>query len=177
MDHDNPDCEHEIDLTALEQRLAAWRPAAAALDRDRMLFDAGRAAAEADSHARAWRRATAALALAVIGLVGLLAQERSLLERARSERRALGKLLAVQTGTPAPAPAMTTPSVVSAEVEPLAPTSYFALTSRLTKAAPDTSAPDAALEPEPHRPVNVRSGTLSNPGALQLRDFPRSRDL
>ena len=33
------------DLSALERRLAAWRPAAGALDRDRMLYDAGRAAA------------------------------------------------------------------------------------------------------------------------------------
>ena len=33
------------DLTALERRLSAWRPAAGALDRDRMLYDAGRAAA------------------------------------------------------------------------------------------------------------------------------------
>ena len=47
------------DLTALERRLAAWRPAAGALDRDRMLYDAGRAAAAGPSLAAGDRRAPA----------------------------------------------------------------------------------------------------------------------
>ena len=47
MDIDKPRPDLENDLTAVERRLAAWRPAAA-LDRDRMLFHAGRAAAQAE---------------------------------------------------------------------------------------------------------------------------------
>ena len=44
MDIDNHGLED--DLKALEHRLTAWRPTAGALDRDRMLYNAGQAAAQ-----------------------------------------------------------------------------------------------------------------------------------
>ena len=77
MDIEHPELEHEFDLSELERRLAAWRPAAGALDRDRMLYEAGRAAARADGRVQSWRLATAALVLLAVGLGGLLVHERS----------------------------------------------------------------------------------------------------
>ena len=65
------------DLTDLERRLAALRPASGGLDRDRMLFDAGRASARAEGRARAWALSAAASALVAVGLGVGLARERS----------------------------------------------------------------------------------------------------
>src|SRR5262249_5023003 len=104
MEANNPD--HEIvdpELSALEQRLAAWRPASGALDRDQMLYDAGRAAAHAENRLQSWRLATAALLVISIGLGGLSVYQRSLrlldrdlLAQEQSPRHAL------QTALPAP---------------------------------------------------------------------------
>ena len=63
MDFDKPNADHEKDLIALERRLAAWRPAGGALNRDRMLFDAGRATERAEGRLWCWRMATAVLVL------------------------------------------------------------------------------------------------------------------
>jgi hypothetical protein len=165
-------------LTALEHRLAAWRPTAGALDRDRMLYDAGRAAARVAGHVRTWRLATAALALVAIGLSGLLAHqwsllthERALLAQERSRRHAQETVLAAGAGalgpsSPAPPPVAETPAT-----EPLGPTSYFALTSRLARAVRDPSAPDIEIEPEPHRPARHPAETLQYPVPLRPQDF------
>jgi hypothetical protein len=183
MDIDKPNREIDHDLTAMEQRLAAWRPSPGALDRDRMLYDAGRAAAMAESRIRAWRLATAALALISLGLGGLLAHERSLLAREqallaleRSQRPALESALAARTGTterasPAPAPRDSLPA------EPLAPTSYFVLTSRFARSAGDLSSLDVESEPDTHRPVTRPSETLPAPGPLRPGDVRRVLDL
>jgi hypothetical protein len=56
------------DLTDLEHRLRGWRPAAATLDRDRMLFEAGRAAAHPAGLAQAWITATSFLTLLAVAL-------------------------------------------------------------------------------------------------------------
>ena len=77
MDSEHPEIEREFDLTEVERRLAAWRPATGALNRDRLLYDAGRAAARADGQSGSWRPATVALALVAALLGGLLANERS----------------------------------------------------------------------------------------------------
>jgi hypothetical protein len=67
-------------LNALERRLANWQPASAAglIDRDRLLFNAGRAAAAAQ--AQSWGRlgwfTSACLALLAVTLGGLVARER-----------------------------------------------------------------------------------------------------
>ena len=65
--------DHENDLTDLERRLAAWRPAPGSLDRDRMLFEAGRAGVQIVDRTRFWRLATAASTLVAVTLGGLLA--------------------------------------------------------------------------------------------------------
>lgn len=77
MDIEHPEIERELEMTDVERRLAAWRPATSSLDRDRMLYDAGRAAARADGLSGSWRLATAAVALVAALLGGLLANERS----------------------------------------------------------------------------------------------------
>ncbi len=81
METDIPGREPE--LTALERRLADWRPTAGALDRDRMLYNAGRAAAGV----RPLRLAAAALLLVSLGLGDLAVQQRSLLGRERAVLR------------------------------------------------------------------------------------------
>lgn len=70
--------EHEPfgldDLTALERRLRGWRPDGRGLDRDRMLFEAGRAASGRDGRARLARLAwpvVAAVAACFAVAVGL----------------------------------------------------------------------------------------------------------
>jgi hypothetical protein len=184
-ENDNPVRDHEIehDLKALEHRLVAWRPLAGTLDRDRMLYDAGRAAA-ADGHVRSWRLATAAWLLVTVGLGGLLVHQWSLLERERSllaqeqsPRMALETTLAARTGplqqsAPAPSPTSAAPAI-----EPLAPTSYFALTSRLARGDRNLSSPDLEREPGPHRPTVGPSEAIPHPGPLQPRDLQRVLDL
>ncbi len=90
MDIEHPDHDPEIDLSAVERRLAAWRPAAGGLDRDRMLYEAGRNAARADGRVQSWRLATAALVLMAVGLGGMLARE-------RSQRRGIGIIAFART--------------------------------------------------------------------------------
>jgi hypothetical protein len=182
----NRERDHEIahDLTVLEHRLAAWQPAGRALDRDRMLYDAGRAAAEAESSLRSWRLATAALVLVVIGLGGLLvyersllAQERFLLARERSQRSALETALAARTSASEPLPPAPPPRVETSEIEPLPPTSYFALASRLARSAGDLSSLDVESDPELHRPALDPSATDLYPVRLWPRDLRCSEGL
>jgi hypothetical protein len=169
-DHSQGDREHQIDLTELEHRLAAWRPAAGALDRDRMLYDAGRAAALAGVQARSWRLATAALALLTIGLGGLLARE-------QSQRRVLETALAARAGTLEPAPAISSPARETPAIEPLEPSSYFVLTARLTQGAQDLSAPDVEIGPEPRRRGSRPPEAAPQTGTLRPGDVERVLDL
>jgi hypothetical protein len=140
--------ENEDHLRALELRMAGWRPAAGALDRDRMLYDAGRSRATADTRIQAWRLATAALLCLSIGLSGLLghqasklARERILLAHEQAQRRQVEQSVTiVASGVPAE------PSrqpVESAPAEPFAPASYFVLTSQLVSSGPGASWPEA----------------------------------
>jgi hypothetical protein len=163
MDIDKPHLDHENDLTDLERRLSAWQPATGGLDRDRMLFDAGRAAARAEGRSRYWRLATVALVLVTVTLGELLVHERSqrlALEMARPVRRGPAELSPpslLLTQTPA--------------VEPLAPNSYFVLTAQLV--ASDLEVPGPAgngVKPKKADPVPL---TLP----LRPRDFNRVLDL
>ena len=79
----------EGDLSALERRLGNWRPAAGVVDRDRMLFEAGRAAARNESWGRFGGLSSAFLALVALGLGGLLVRE-------QGNRRALEATVAAQ---------------------------------------------------------------------------------
>jgi hypothetical protein len=99
MDAQIPD-----DLNDLAQRLAAWRPAQAGLDADRMLFDAGRAAARPGKAAIVWPVAAGCLSLlAAVLAIGLIHEhEENLALVRRLEARPAPTL-------PAPTPAQTDP--------------------------------------------------------------------
>jgi hypothetical protein len=169
MECEKHDPDRENDLTALERRLAAWRPAAGAVDRDRMLFDAGRAAARAEDRVRVWRLATAASIIVIATLGGLLAHE-------RSQRPALEPSAAVRTSPPDPWPS-TLKSARSVTIESSGPNSYQVLTSRLVSGARDLSSFDVELEPEPARPPTTSSKPTPHAEPLRPRDLQRVLDL
>jgi hypothetical protein len=166
MDFDKSEPDRENDLTALERRLAAWRPATGAVDRDRMLYDAGWAAARAEHRAHIWRLATAASFVVIVTLGGLLAHE-------RSQRRALAMSVAARRGPArplAPIPLITqTPAL-----EPLAPSSYFVLTAQL--AASDQEVPALAARNQV-KPTKPDPPPFPDPPPLRTRDFHRILDL
>jgi hypothetical protein len=174
METDIPDREPE--LTALERRLAGWKPSATALDRDRMLYDAGRAAAGA----RPWRLATAALLLVSLGLGGLSVQQRALLgrERAllaheRARRLELETVLAGRIEVSRPSsPVVDVPPIGSST-----PGSYLALTARLADGVADVPWPGGAAEPAPQRPVPGPAGEEWHPSPLRPQDIRRILEL
>ncbi len=173
MDIEHPDRDPEIDLSAVERRLAAWRPAAGGLDRDRMLYEAGRTAARVDGRVQSWRLATAALILVAVGLGGMLARE-------RSQRLALESSLSLASRINPSHPVEEIASPASREIptiEPFAPDSYFALTSRFARGVPDLPSPDADFEPEPHRPATGPLELLPQRRPLQPGDLQRVLDL
>jgi hypothetical protein len=167
MEMEHPDHDPEIDLSAVERRLAAWRPSAGSLDRDRMLYNAGRAAANADGRVQTWRLATAALALLAVGMGGLMLHE-------RSQRRAMEVALGARSR---PSQSASTMPLLSATptIEPFAPSSYFVLTSRLSRSNPDMLSPDVEFESRP--PSIGPLEPLPQRRPLQLRDLQRVLDL
>ena len=140
----------DLNPAELGRRLSRLRPAAAGLDRDRMLYEAGRAAARADLRGRAWLASTAALALACAALGGLLARE-------RGHRLDLERALAA-TRAAAPEPRRFDPPPFLA-ARP-APDSYLALTRRALADGLDEPPPREAprLGPTiaPTQPLRVR---------------------
>ncbi len=116
------------ELTAFEQRLAAWKPAHEFLDHDRMLFEAGRASAQ--SAARSWRTATFGLALAVAALALSTTYQH---HRHAAQTHALeAELVALQTRVPVdPSPGEeSAPPAHSLQIV-VERDSYFDLTRRL----------------------------------------------
>jgi hypothetical protein len=170
MDIEHPEIEREFDLSDVERRLAAWRPAVGGLDRDRMRYEAGRAAARADGRVQSWRLATAALALFAVGLGGLLMRE-------RSQRQALETSIAIAARINPAQPAVEIALPASREIPTIEPSSYFALTSRLSRGNPDISSLDVDFEPKPHRPATGPSDPIPQRRPLQPRDFQRVLDL
>ncbi|HTK75650.1 MAG TPA: hypothetical protein VL371_10365 [Gemmataceae bacterium] len=144
----NPD-----DVTDLERRLAHWRPDAAGLDPDAMLFAAGRASVRPNPTRFVWPLIAASMTVVAVGLGGWAAKERSgRLELARSMQK------------PAPVvPAPTTMPEPSPEPPPAG--SYFAM-SRLVRQDPDAF---LARAPDETGPSNKPSATAS-----PLRAWPIS---
>ena len=167
--------EHEHDLRALEHRLAAWRPSAGALDRDRMLYDAGRAAARHQGYIRAGRLATAALLVVTIGLGAMLVHQRSWLIHERSQRMALETSLAARDRPSEPWPHPV--EIKLPPIEPPAPSRYFALTARLAARPADAPFAEVEQEAEPNRPDSAPSERLPRPVPLRPRDIQRVLDL
>jgi hypothetical protein len=139
----------EGDLTDLERRLTRWRPVAEDLNRDRMLFEAGRAAGRTEFRAWTGLASSAALALVAAGLGVLLVGE-------RAQRQALEVRIAQRAGA-ATAPSLQEPTPPPIVERPLSPDSYLALTHRLQTAglddvprpAPDDSPASTTTAPEP----------------------------
>jgi hypothetical protein len=151
-----PDEMPRDDLTNIERRLSALRPASGGLDRDRMLFEAGRASGRAEGRARAWALAAAASVLVAVGLGVGLARERS---RALDLERAL----IAARGTP---PAIAAPPPAPPRAIGVAPDSYLALSHRALAGLDDRPAApprrlDALGPTVPERPLSPRD----------LRDF------
>jgi hypothetical protein len=123
----NPD-----DLTDLERRLADWRPDAAGLDPDAMLFAAGRASVRPSPTRFVWPAIAACMTVIALGLGGWAARE-------RSGRLELARL--IQKPTPA---ALTPTPEPSPERPPDG--SYFAM-SRMVQQDPDAFLARATVEP------------------------------
>jgi DNA-binding transcriptional LysR family regulator len=159
----------------MESRLLGWRPSAGGLDRDRMLFDAGRASARSSGRVGPWHSATVLLALLSTGL-GL-----ALLDATADRRDLRQALLARQIPVepiPDPGPIPTAPDVAPeptppgpiADPRPPDPSSYLALTRRLVSGdgldGPE-ALPDPGIDPDsvPNGPV-LRAGGFGRPLGL-----------
>ncbi len=137
---DNP----EAPLSDLERRLERWRPASGSLDRDRMLFDAGRAAARAESWGRLGVALAASFALVSVGLGGLLVRE-------RGYRHDLEVTLAERTREPV-LPELVSPPPALAEP---APNSYLALSRRILASGLEDSPTEASDAPRGEVPESL----------------------
>lgn len=149
------------DLSELEQRLSAWRPAAAA-QADRMLFAAGRASAPRAGTPLFWPAASACLALLAVALGGWLAAE-------RGERLALAEQLR-RSPSPVPAP----PSVLAdggLSVPDAPPPDNYLEVRRALERDPDAELPHVSLKDGPPGPLPP------GPPMLQVRPAGRLPDL
>ncbi len=161
----NPD---EDQMSSLEERLRSWVPSARRLDRDRMLFEAGRAEVQgtiqAGTRANLWKFATATAVLLASGLGMAWHHE-------RSQRRALELTFARLAPPPA---VVSTPELIAERQEKeraVDPTSYLALVrqvNRLKDAAnfePHRTAPEAVPK--------IRAADPPRAAPLRPRDWDR----
>ncbi|MFO0909742.1 MAG: hypothetical protein U0794_15575 [Isosphaeraceae bacterium] len=146
--HERPD---ESGLTPFERSLRALEPAVALLDRDRLMFEAGRAAARPARPGFAWPAMAAALAAIAAG-------EAALLWRNTQDAQP-AQLVQTPAATPAPPPPATiapSASPVSLAVLARSETAYERLRFQAFREAlngpipPPPSADDAAIDrPKP----------------------------
>jgi hypothetical protein len=161
----NPDQDH---LSSLEERLRSWVPSPGGLDRDRMLFEAGRAEVQGPiqtgTSGRLWKYATAASVLLASGLGIAWHNE-------RSQRRALELTFARL----APPPALvSTPDLMTERQEEetnVDPSSYLALVRQMNRL-------EDAADLEPHRTASgtvpsVRAADPPQTAPLRPHDFDR----
>jgi hypothetical protein len=124
------------ELRALESRLRGWAPAVAGVDRDRVLYEAGRFDGTQRLGLRGWKLATAALALVSLGL-GLAWG----VERGRTQALAVALESSRAGGAgPGASPVLSNREPGAPPVhdfKPLDPSSYLALT--LSRAVLDDS--------------------------------------
>jgi len=163
----NPDEDH---FSSLEERLRSWVPSAGRLDRDRMLFEAGRAEVQgpiqAGTRANLWKFATAAAVLLASGLGMVWHNE-------RSQRRVL-ELTFARLAPPPPAPLVATTELMTERREKEAavdPTSYLALVRQLKRLEDATN-----LEPQRTAPGTVPRVRAADPpqtAPLRPRDWDR----
>jgi hypothetical protein len=164
---ETPNFDPDQAMSDLERPLRGLHPLAPALSRDRMLFEAGRAAGRAQGRNRRLA-ATSTLAALVVGLGGLLAREhtqRQSLERALAAR-VTEQVPTVVAAKPVP------PTVVVAASEPpeVSPYSYLAMSRRAQSGHLDDWTP---------LPVNSPSRGDAERGVrpLSVRDLREALDL
>ncbi|QDV38768.1 hypothetical protein [Tautonia plasticadhaerens] len=165
-------------LTPLEARLLGWRPSPGGLDRDRMLFEAGRSGALAEARGRFWRGATAGLVLASIGLVVALIDARVDQGALRDELAAMKARGGVFDASVEPSwGTSSTPDPREIAAEPVAPppiepvaldaSSYLAMTRRLVSL-------DGTLADRPDDPAPIGEPTgAGSASPTPLRAFGR----
>ena len=166
-------------LTPFELKIAAGRPNSTNLDRDRLLFEAGRASAISSGGRRlqVWRASAFAMLLMTGGLAGLLASERS---RSNELALTLARLEVPESAVgDSDRPLDPESSDSSArfasgaesdrEPEPIAPDSLLAMTRRILE--PERfDRPDPPPTAEP-RPINPAPAT--RPATLRVRDWAK----
>ncbi len=139
-------------LSGIEHLLGRLGPAPVAIDRDRLLFEAGRAAGRAETRQVGLRVACAALALVTVGLAGLSwTQHRALRDAVVAESRSQDNPSTV---------------ILADRRSPPDPTSYIALRQN-----PD--APIASIPPGVQGSARIPS---AEPGTLTVRDAARVLD-
>jgi hypothetical protein len=151
------------ELSRVEQRLAQWSPSAPALDRDRMLFEAGRASART---ARAGQVVAALGAVLAVSFGVWGAHERSqrkALELALTETTRALKV--AQSARPVVPPSIRLPELTSP-----APQSYLALSHRPATLGGDELRKSSAPSRFPQLPAGLSQGltplSARRPGAL-----------
>jgi hypothetical protein len=158
----------EDDLNRLEQRLGGWRPSLGGLDRDRLLYEAGRgeSAARGNRLVKAMAAVSIATTLAAFGLGTAWRLEHDRASRLTAEL-ALTRSEAARPPYAPSHPTYTTSSYGSpvhvASREPPDPFSYLALSRRIVNGRlefdpprrPPASRDD---KPSPPRPEPLRAG-------------------
>lgn len=154
------------DLQRVERRLLGWAPSAPNIDRDRLIFEAGRSSARSKFKQAFWPLATAAAVLAAIGSAWGWSREHSrrqdlemVLERSRPAHPALL--------------AMDLPATIAPrDPGPIDPYSYAALTRRLTESGdlidPPTLDVPIGRHPVADEPIPTPYRVRSKPGRFDL---------
>jgi hypothetical protein len=156
-------------LDELETRLRSWQPSPAGLSRDRLLFEAGRAAAQQPGMGRggAWRWQLATVAATILALGFGLGWHRE-----RLERRAI-EVARNDVGSPVDRPEIEQPLVSSGPAEKLPPDpcSYFVLVRQFS----EENADPGHLDRKPRLAPALPRSTPPAPRAIPMRprDFNR----
>lgn len=152
-----PDPFPRDELNDLERRLSGWAPAPPSSGRDRMLFEAGRAAARSEARVRLTASLAATLAAVSVGLGGWAVHE-------RTRRQAAESALAERPRVREAATVVEHPPDAPPIVEP-GSASYLALTHRLAtvgldgpepSGSPPVAAPRPAGQGRPLTPLSTR---------------------
>ncbi|WP_165227637.1 hypothetical protein [Aquisphaera insulae] len=158
------------ELNDLEGRLRTWQPSAGGLDREAMIFEAGRASVRRSPSAavdlRAWRLATAAAVVLAAGLaMGWIREHR----HARGMEQML--LARAEAAATLPAgPAIGPPT--DEPPRPFDPSSYLALAREIQ----DVTPVKIGVELPDVRQGNP-AGATAPPEAIRVRDLDRALNL
>lgn len=145
-------------LSALGNRLARLQPAGTALDRDRMLFEAGRAAGASAQRLALWRASVALLMLGIVGFGTAWWSECG----QRRHFQELAEAASGQSTTPRHHELDEPPTrLIVAHIDP---NSYLALRQLISDGLS-----------EPTRPPGPRQGNTNSPSGDLSTDPPRVR--